>query len=235
MYRRKASDEVHVVYSEETWRVFRELREKARVALRCLDVLRIPVYVVGSVARGDVTRKSDVDLFLERCVAPSYVTGLLEECGFLVEKYEVIWASPQTAVKLVIHVEDNVKVTLPVTDLSPAEKEFPRFAGSVTSEDVDAGRRVAGVNKFLRFIEPTEDGHVEWSILGREEEVARRLGISLGTVLEREAMRMKRWARGKSGFLVHECLDPRLSPEDLLRRLATRNQLLRKKLEGVMF
>ena len=48
-----------------------------------------------------------------------------------------------------------------------------------------AGVRVAGVDKRLMLIEPTEKGHVESSVIGREEFAAKVLGVSAETVLDR--------------------------------------------------
>ena len=44
---------------------------------------------------------------------------------------------------------------------------------------------MVGVDKRLMLIEPTEKGHVESSIIGKEEYVAKLLGISAETVLDR--------------------------------------------------
>jgi predicted nucleotidyltransferase len=80
---------------------------------------------------------------------------------------------------------------------------------------------------------PTEFGHIESSILGREVEVAKILGVSVKTVMERINVRLKRVREGRSGFYLHRIVPPDDSPERVLHSLARDNPLLARKLEGV--
>jgi len=230
VWQRRGNSERYVIYSEEHWEILNALRRRAVEVLTCLEALRPEPCVVGSVARGDVHKDSDIDIFFEEEVAPSIVLTRMDICRLELLWYEVIWASPSTAVKLVFQLGFNVKITVPLSPLTPAEKEFPLYAGRVFLADIRRGQRVPGVNKFLQFIQPTREGHIEWYIVGREEEVARRLGVSLATVLERKHFRLKRLREGKSGFIVHGKFDPSYPVEKAVRELAEKNSLLRRKI-----
>ena len=84
-----------------------------------------------------------------------------------------------------IEVNEQITVSFPLMDMRRVEREFYRFGGEVNLNQLKADVRVAGVDKRLMLIEPTEKGHVESSIIGREESAAKILGISAETVLDR--------------------------------------------------
>ena len=83
-----------------------------------------------------------------------------------------------------IEVNEQTTVSFPLMQMRRVEREFYRFGGEINLSQLKAGVRVAGVDKRLMLIEPTEKGHVESSIIGREEWAAKILGVSAETVLE---------------------------------------------------
>ena len=83
-------------------------------------------------------------------------------------------------------------------EMRRVEREFYRFGGEANLAQLKADVRVAGVDKRLMLIEPTEKGHVESSIIGKEEFVAKLLGISAETVLDRVHALMKRDTVGQN-------------------------------------
>ena len=70
-------------------------------------------------------------------------------------------------------------------EMRRVEREFYRFGGEVNLSQLKADIRVAGVDKRLMLIEPSEKGHVETSVIGKEESAAKTLGIASETVLDR--------------------------------------------------
>ncbi len=214
----RPGQEREVIYSEEHWKVLREKREKA---LRIMQALReFDPIVHGSVARGDVSPDSDVDVVLLSPVPYSIVKTLLESRGFKISHVELVMATPKTTPKLYIYLdpEEEQVVTLPIVRLSKVEEEFYRFSGMLKLQELESGRRVPGVNKRLMFIQPTEKGHVEWCIIGREHEVAELLGVSIDVVLERVQMLTRRAEIGRTGTFIRLVLDPDEPVEDVVRR-----------------
>ena len=73
------------------------------------------------------------------------------------------------------------------------------------------------MDKRLLLIEPTETGHTESGIAGREPEVARLLGIGRDSVDERVRVLSRRDSVGRTGVYLREDLEPGESFGDRLR------------------
>jgi predicted nucleotidyltransferase len=111
------------------------------------------------------------------------------------------------------------------------EREFYRFGGEVNFNQLKADVRVAGVDKRLMLIEPTEKGHVESSIIGREEFAAKILGISAETVFDRVHALLKRDAVGRTGVFVKRELAPDETFELALKKLSDSNPAVRRRMK----
>ena len=206
---RRDLDYIEVEYDEHHWALLRRKRGKAKRLLEVLD--RFPVIVHGSVARGDVDEDSDVDVVVLEPVPYSILRYILETSSLKIEHVELVMATPKTTPKLYIYVEDpedEVIVTTPVVRLSSKEEEFYKFSGCLTLKELLEDKRVPGVNKRLMLVIPTERGHVEMSIIGREGEVARILGVSQVIVKERIEMLTRRAEIGHTGLFIRQELDP---------------------------
>lgn len=223
-----------VHYTAEHWALLRSLRRRASEILEALLCAKVRAVVIGSVARGDVTPTSDIDVHLDSYVPIHQVVTCLQELGFEVSWYEIVQATLNSAVKILVFIDERTTVSIPASKLSRTEEEFPLFAGCLSLDELRAGKRAAGVNKKLLLVMPTEFGHLESSILGREVEVARMLGVSVETVRERVAVRLKRVKEGRSGFYLHKVVPPDDTPERVLHSLARVNPLLARKLEGFL-
>jgi hypothetical protein len=90
-------------------------------------------------------------------------------------------------------------------------------------------RRVAGVDKRLMLIEPTQKGHVESAVVGREEEVANILGVSLNTVLDRVHALLRRDEVGRTGVFIEKQLAPDETFEQAMKKLADQNPAVRRR------
>ncbi len=223
-------DRVKVVYDEDRWELLSSLREKARKVLKTLMSYQIDCYVHGSVARGDVDEGSDVDIVIFH-VVPSYLVEIaLKKCFSSFSERKIVQATPNSCVKAYISLEENVWVAFPLSKFSLKEEGFYKFGGLLDLEGIEGNLRVPGVDKRLVLIEPWELGHVESSIIGRETEVARLLGVPLDVVLERERVLLRRNGKGRTGVFVEVSLDPEDSFEKKLRELARRNPHLRNVL-----
>lgn len=221
-----------VVYDEKHWRVLREKREKALRILEALKSGGVQAIVHGSIARGDVTESSDIDVFIPYTIPSTTVELLLERHGFKPVYKLIVQATPQSTPKayIVLDPSEERVVSFPLAKLGKTEYEFYYFGGALDYQGLAADKRVPGVDKRLMLIEPTRDGHVESSIIGREAEVARIVGVSLETVLERVRVLTRRDEVGRTGVFVKVEVEPWESVEDTAVRIARENPLFRRVL-----
>ena len=230
--RRVEYREVH--YDDEHWRI---LREKRREALRVMEALArqgLSSIVHGSIARGDVNPKSDIDVFIPFMV-PSYRVELaLEMAGIKPYKRFIVQATPGHAPKAYIALDEEElrMVSFPLAKLSRNEYEFYKFGGLLDLEGLRRNERVPGVDKRLVLIEPTSYGHRESPVIGRESIVARIIGVSVETVLERVRVLSRRDEIGRTGVFLYYELSPDESFEKALAKLARENQYVRRVLQN---
>ncbi|MBU6997241.1 MAG: nucleotidyltransferase domain-containing protein [Theionarchaea archaeon] len=215
-----------VVYEEPHWDLLRELRGQAIEVMESLREFSPLVY--GSLARGDVHKDSDVDIVIPY-VIPSC---LLEICleSFSVVERRISQATPWHLIKGVVELVDAT-VTFPLVQPTRIEHEFYRFGGFLALEQLLDESRVAGVDKRLVLIDPTDTGHHELSVLGREHEVAKRLEVSINIIAERVKVLQRRDKVGRTGVFLNKALSPDESFEMVLRMLASTNTQLRRRAE----
>jgi predicted nucleotidyltransferase len=225
-------DIVEVTYNIERWALLSEFRKRAQRLLSGLIKRQIEAVVHGSIARGDVTQDSDIDVFIPNPPSSFQIENALEQAQLRISARLIIQATPVYAMKGYIELEEATVVSFPLMALRRVEKEFYRFGGEVTLDQLDSGARVAGVDKRLMLIEPTDRGHVESSILGKEEVVAKILGISVETVSNRVNALMRRDMVGRTGVFVKRELSLDETFELLLKRLADENPAVRRRLRG---
>jgi len=217
-----------VRYSESHWALLREKRESAKLLMRRLA--DHSPYVHGSIARGDVHSRSDVDVVLLHQV-PSYVVEIaLGELPIL--RREIVQATPWHLIKGHIYLEDDVSVTFPLVKPTAVEEQFYAFGGALDLEGIESGLRTPGVDKRLMLIEPVADGHVETSIVGQEAVVAKKIGVGLDIVKERIEVLSRRDSVGRTGVYLKRELLPGESFEDVLRRLAAADPNVKRRICG---
>ncbi len=215
----RVADTTEVAYDQERWRLFEELRKYASRMMKSLVTKGLNPLVHGSAARGDVDKKSDVDVFIP-CVVPSYKIELaLREAGFSPVKREIVMATPWQLPKAHIYIEEDRSVTFPLVEPKSLELEFYHFGGAVGLEQVEKKARVPGVDKRLMLITPTPKGHTESPVAGREAEVAKRVGVSLDIVRERVQVLTRRVEVGHTGIFVQRELAPDENFETVFNKL----------------
>ena len=94
---------------------------------------------------------------------------------------------------------------------------------------VKTKERVPGVNKKLILIVPTEKGHMEQEVVGRESEVAKLLGVSIELVEERVKILTRRDSIGRTGIYLNEEVPDWMSFEEALKMIADRDSNVRRK------
>jgi predicted nucleotidyltransferase len=226
------TERFEVAYSQTHWSNFSNMRDKAGQIVNSLGELKRSAIVHGSLARGDVDNESDIDILIQNEVSTQLVESSLESHGFQSYLREVAQATPMHSPKAHIYLDSEQKmaVTIPIRPLRSLEAEFYRFGGIVGSKELIDHTRVPGCTKRLTLIEPTEHGHVESSIIGREAQTANILGISVKIVEERIRVLERRDKVGRTGIFLRIPVPDEMSFEEVLAREARENPALRRTL-----
>ena len=225
----KRAERLEISYDNEQWEIFKDLRFRALKIMEILNQYHIPSIVHGSIARGDVTEKSDIDVFLPDLTSSFIIETALERSGFTRYRRTIVQATPTYALKANIELEHQTNLSFPLVKLRPVEKEFYRFGGEAFIITLREGRRVPGVDKRLMLIEPTAEGHIESSIIDREEEISKILGVSLNTVLDRVHALVRRDDIGRTGIFIEKELDSEETFEQAIKKLADHNPAVRRR------
>ncbi len=213
-----------ITYEESHWRLLHSMRENA---LEIMETLKeFSPIVHGSLARGDVHKDSDIDVVIPY-VVPSC---MLELClaSFSVLERRLIQATPWHLVKGSIVVPEGT-VTFPMVEPKRVEQEFYRFGGFLSIDNLFKDERVPGVDKRLVFIEPTPEGHREFSICGKEHEVAKRLNVSIDIISERVKVLERRDKVGRTGIFLNKALLPDENFEQVLKSLTSTSTQLKRR------
>jgi predicted nucleotidyltransferase len=220
-----------IVYGSERWAFLKGYRQKAIKLMEALEAFHLQAVVHGSIARGDVNKNSDIDVFIPEIQSSFLVETALEKAGIRVNARLVVQATPTYAMKAHIEIDEQSSVSFPLMQMRKVEREFYQFGGEVNLSQLNANVRVAGVDKRLMLIEPDEKGHVESSIVGKEEFVAKTLGISVETVLDRVHALMKRDEVGRTGVFLKKELSADETFELALKHLSDLNPAVRRRMK----
>jgi predicted nucleotidyltransferase len=227
----KRADQVEVIYSQKRWKLLEELRNKAIEIMEALDNTNLFCIVHGSITRGDVSEKSDIDVFLPNPSSSFLVESALDQAGFRVNRRILVQATPSYAVKGYIELAPEFVVSFPLMKLRPVERDFYKFSGEATLETLKNSQRVIGVDKRLMSIEPSALGHIESAIVGREVTVAKMLNVSVEAVLDRVHALIRRDELGRTGVFIERELSLDETFEMVLKQLADANPAVRRRLK----
>jgi predicted nucleotidyltransferase len=227
------AETLEVVYDTERWKLLSHFRAVASQIMEALQKAHIHSSVHGSIARGDVSSKSDIDVFVPQVVSSFAIETALGKAAFPIDGRILVQATPTYSIRGYIEIDEQRHVSFPLSRLRRTEREFYRFGGEATLETLGRKERAPGVDKRLMLIEPTADGHVESSIIGREEPVATLLGISVDTVLNRVRTLLRRDKVGRTGRFIERELSPEETFESALKTLADENPAVRRRLRTV--
>jgi len=227
----KRREHREVSYDEQHWKLLRELRNKTTEIMECLNKHNIASIVHGSIARGDISTKSDIDVFMPSMPSSFLIENALEREGFSINRRLVVQATPSYAMKGYIEMDEQRSVSFPLMKLRSVERDFYKFGGKIDLAILKKNLRVKGVDKRLMLIEPTSTGHVESTIVGMEQTVASLLGVSIETVLDRVHALLRRDEVGRTGVFIEKELLDNETFEMVLRQLADQNPAVRRRLK----
>lgn len=220
-------DSREVSYEDERWNILSRLRARTLEVMHQIETTGAKPFVHGSVARGDVTESSDIDIIIPHTVS-SYRLELA--LGQSLHR-ELVQATPSMVLKGHIHLEDDVVVSFPMFKLMSRETEFYRWGGTLDSKGIQNKRRIPGVDKRLILIEPTETGHIESGVIGHEYDVAKKLGVSIDIARERVRVLTRRESVGRTGVYQTYELKESESFEEVTKRLQDSDPALRRTIE----
>ena len=219
-------------YTKQHWKQLAKLRSEATKLMSIFEKANIATITHGSIARGDVTPKSDIDIFIPNPPSSFTIETTLERADIQIANRTIIQATPHYAAKAYIEINNHQTVSFPLAKMRKTERDFYRFGGETTLPKMKANERVAGVDKRLMLIEPTPKGHIEGSIIGREEETAKLLKIPLETILDRTHALLRRDTIGRTGVFIERELAPDETFEMALKRLAETKPEVRRRLKS---
>ncbi len=220
-----------VAYSSTRWEQLKALRGRAVWVIAALEAFHLRSLTHGSIARGDVNLGSDVDVFIPEVQSSFLVETALEKAKIPINSRFIVQATPSYAMKAHIEIYECTTVSFPLMEMRRVEREFYRFGGEVNLAQLKENVRVAGVDKRLMLIEPTEKGHVESSVVGKEEFAAKILGVAAETVLDRVHALLKRDAVGRTGVFVKRELAEDETFELALKKLSELNPAVRRRMK----
>jgi len=225
------ADRTEHTYDGCHWKILEEKRRKALEIMGALEASGVQSAIHGSVARGDVQEDSDVDVVVPQMV-PSYQLELcLTREGHKLFSRVVTQATPSHSPKghMYLDPEETASVTFPLLKFKRLELEFYKFGGMLDLDAIRTGRRASGVTKRLTLVEPTERGHFESQVLGRESEVAKIVGVSPDIVKERARVLTRRDKIGRTGVFLVESLSEGEQFEEALKRIVESNPAVRRE------
>lgn len=190
----------------------------------------LQAWAYGSIARGDISPGSDIDIFIPNPPSPTIIQAVLERAGIRIHRRIIVQATPGYAAKAYLNLDENKGYSFPLVELRQNEIEFYKFAGSVEHEQIDMGVRVPGVNKDLLIIEPVPTGHIETPVRGKEGIVAKKLGVDVKIVLERVRTLERRGKVGHTGVFVKRELAPHEDISSVFRELIRSRPAIRRRL-----
>ena len=230
---KRKTDLKEIIYDRNQWTLISKYRMNGKKILCALIKSKLTPSIYGSVARGDVTKNSDIDIIIPEVFSSFQIESSLERLDIPIQNRYIIQATPSHAIKAYIELNSVTTISFPLTRLKKIEREFYKFGGEINLRQIDSNRRVHGVDKRLMLIEPTKTGHIERGIVGIEDYVAKNIGISTQTILNRVNILQKREETGKTGVFIKKIVPTDFTFELVLKKLADKNPAVRRRLKNI--
>ena len=105
---------MEVTYSDDHWESLRTKRGRAAEMMKPLYDAHFNPVVYGSIARGDVSKTSDVDIFMASPPSPTLIEATLEADGIRFSERLIIQATPSYVAKAYIMIDDTHGYSFPL-------------------------------------------------------------------------------------------------------------------------
>ncbi len=221
-------DDELVEYTSSHWELLSSYRQTAKTYMKSLKNF-VPI-IHGSLARGDISKTSDIDIFIPQIIAEYQLIFPLESLNKLPLSRRIIQATPNALVKAHLEYPENVTITYPLIPYHPRELDFYYYGGAITYDELKE-KRVPGVNKALQLIRPIPKGHEATSIFSHPPSyISKILGISLDMVNERIRVLSRRNEIGRTGVFYNCQLKPDESFGQALLILESTNPAARRRI-----
>ena len=216
----KRAEQLEIVYNHKHWIILKELRLKTIKIMEKLSSHYLKAIVHGSVTRGDVSKTSDIDIFFPDPPSSFLIEMILEQNNLSSYRRTIIQATPIYALKGYIELDENCSLSFPLVKLRQIEKDFYKFGGQMTLSEIKKDTRVSGIDNRLMLIEPTTEGHIESSIIGREKEVSHLLRVSINTIFDHVRTLLRRDKLASTGVFIERELASDETFEQAIKKLA---------------
>ena len=220
-----------VIYDADHWATLQALHHQASQVTLLFHEQGFDTLTYGSVARGDVHPGSDIDIVLKPLLSSYRLELLLEDAGLRVLEKKIIQATPNDVIKANYILENDICITLLLTPFTRMPFDFYHFGGALTHLETLDRIRKPGVDKRLMLILPTSEGHQEKPLEDMQYEAPKLLGISQTMVTQRIRVLTRRDKVGRTGVFLNHPVALSENIEETLRNLASKNRLLRRRLQ----
>ena len=215
-------------YSKEELELLARLRDRSTELLQMLNANSIHGFVHGSVARGDVSPTSDIDIHIPYPI-PSFRLDLSDE--FVGKERRIIMGTPNSTIKGLLILDEDCSLSFPLSTPKEREMEFYKFSGLLFLEDLKKGKSTSGITKQLLLIEPMKTGYWYSSVIPDKKRVMKLLNISQRIVDERIRVLLRRDEIGRTGKILDYLIPPHENYEQALNKIASKNPIVRNQLK----
>jgi predicted nucleotidyltransferase len=215
-------------YNSEELNLLSRLRNRSSDLLQILENNNIQGFVHGSVARGDVTPTSDIDIHIPHPI-PSFRLDLSDE--LVGHERRIIMGTPNSTIKGLLILDEKSSISFPLTMPKERELEFYRFSGLLYLEELKENEFAFGITKQLLLIEASEAGYWYSSVIHDKKRVMQLLNISQRIVDERVRVLLRRDEIGRTGKILDYLIPPHENYEQALNKIASKNPIVRNQIK----
>ncbi len=220
--------QTRIVYTKEHWDLLAQKRARAKDLLELFYKEGLKPHAFGSIARGDINPRSDIDIVFFQTIPTFKIEYILEVNKERIMSKEITQATPGDAIKASIFLSELECLTIPLTSFKGNSVQFYGFTGSIDLTQILNDVRLPGINKQLLIIIPEEEGHNELELHSNEAFAAKLLNIDLDFIHQRIRILTKREKIGRTGVFLHERLRPDENFEKVLKDIGNKNSYVRK-------